>query len=65
LVRITVEAALNGEMEVHLGDRKHAPAGYNTGNSRNGYNRTMLNGQHGVVKSPVPRFHPQISNTTG
>jgi transposase-like protein len=31
LVRITVEAALNGEMEVHLGDRKHAPAGYKYG----------------------------------
>lgn len=54
LVRITVEAALNGEMEVHLGYSKHAPAGYNTGNSRNGDNRKTLKGQHGVVRFRVP-----------
>ena len=55
LVRITVEAALNGEMEVHLGYSKHAPAGYNTGNSRNGYNRKTLKGQHGEIEIARPR----------
>ena len=55
LVKITVEAALNGEMEVHLGYSKHAPAGYNTGNSRNGYNRKTLKGQHGEIEIVSPR----------
>jgi transposase-like protein len=55
LLRITVEAALNGEMEVHLGYSKHAPAGYNTGNSRNGYNRKTLKGQPGEIEIASPR----------
>jgi len=55
LVRITIEAALNGEMEVHLGYSKHSQAGYNTGNSRNGYNRKTLKGQHGENEIASPR----------
>ena len=36
LLKITVEASLNAEMEAHLGYSKHLPNGYNTDNSRNG-----------------------------
>jgi transposase-like protein len=61
LVRITVEAALIGEMEIHLGYSKHAPAGYNTGNSRNGYNRKTLKGQHGEIEiADSPRKPMQV-----
>lgn len=31
-----VEQMLQGELDEHLGDNKHAKAGYNSGNSRNG-----------------------------
>ena len=55
LVKLTIEAALNGEMDVHLGYNKHSPAGYNTGNSRNGYNRKTLKGQHGEIEIASPR----------
>ncbi len=50
LLKITVEASLNAEMEAHLGYSKHSPEGYNTGNSRNGYNRKTLKGDHGEIE---------------
>lgn len=34
LTKITIEAALNGEMNAHLGYGKHSIEGYNSGNSR-------------------------------
>ena len=37
LTKALVERALNGELTHHLGYEKHDPAGYNSGNSRNGY----------------------------
>ncbi len=37
LVKLTVETALNAELDEHLGYEKHAPEGRGTGNSRNGY----------------------------
>lgn len=40
LTKITVEAALNAELEAHLGYRKHDPSDYN--NSRNGYTSKTL-----------------------
>ena len=55
LIKITIEAALNGEMDAHLGYGKHSTAGYNTGNSRNGYNRKTLKGQHGELDIASPR----------
>jgi transposase-like protein len=55
LLKITVEASLNAEMEAHLGYSKHAPEGYNTGNSRNGYNRKTLKGDHGEIEIATPR----------
>jgi transposase-like protein len=55
LLKITVEAALNAEMDAHLGYNKHSPEGYNTGNSRNGYNRKTLKGDHGELEIATPR----------
>jgi len=37
LTQLTVEAALKGEMNQHLGYNKNDPTGHHTGNSRNGY----------------------------
>ncbi|WP_422614850.1 transposase [Methylobacter svalbardensis] len=48
LLKITVEASLNAEMEAHLGYPKHSPTGHNSGNSRNGYGSKSLKGDHGV-----------------
>jgi transposase-like protein len=65
LVKMTVEAALNSEMEEHLGYGKNAPQGHNTGNNRNGHSRKRLIGDHGEVEIETPRdrngqFEPQI-----
>ncbi|ELM3647975.1 TPA: hypothetical protein ACNUWH_003115, partial [Aeromonas salmonicida subsp. salmonicida] len=35
LIKLTVETALNAEMDEHLGYEKHAPQGRGTGNNRN------------------------------
>jgi len=48
ILKITVEASLNAEMDAHLGYGKHSTDGYNSGNSRNGYNHKALKGDHGV-----------------
>ena len=37
LLKITVEASLNAEMDEHLGYAKHSPEDYGSGNSRNGW----------------------------
>ena len=55
LLKITVEASLNAEMDEHIGYLKHSTDGYNTGNSRNGYNRKMLKGEHGEIQIETPR----------
>jgi transposase-like protein len=55
LLKITVEASLNAEMDDHIGYAKHALDGYNTGNSRNGYNRKTLKGDHGAIEIETPR----------
>jgi transposase-like protein len=55
LTKITIEAALNGEMNVHLGYGKHSLEGYNSGNSRNGYNRKTLKSEHGEMEIATPR----------
>ena len=36
LTKVVLESALDGEMDAHLGYRKHDPAGHGSGNSRNG-----------------------------
>ncbi|RQM63249.1 transposase, partial [Aeromonas enteropelogenes] len=47
LLKLTVETALNAEMDEHLGYQKHASQGRGTGNNRNGYSTKHLKGQHG------------------
>ena len=65
LLKLTVERALNTELEHHLGYEKHAPKGKNSGNSRNGYTSKTLKGNFGEVSIDTPRdrnssFEPQI-----
>jgi len=65
LTKLTVEAALNTELEAHLGYSPHASEGHNTGNSRNGSSPKTLKGPHGEVTIDTPRdrastFEPQL-----
>ena len=65
LVKLTVETALNAELDAHLGYEKHAPVGRGSGNSRNGTTSKRLKGQHGEVPIETPRdrngsFEPQF-----
>ena len=65
LKKMAVEAALGAEMEAHLGYEKHEARGRGTGNSRNGYSRKTLKGDHGEVEIDTPRdrngsFEPQL-----
>jgi len=55
LTKLTVEAALNGEMNHHLGYEKHETSGHGTGNSRNGYSSKRLIGTHGEIEINTPR----------
>ena len=49
------EKMLEGELDQHLGYEKHAPAGRNSGNSRNGKTLKTLKSKYGAVKIEVPR----------
>lgn len=65
LLKLTVETALNAELDEHLGYEKHDPAGRGSGNSRNGTSSKRLKGQHGEVPIETPRdrngsFEPQF-----
>lgn len=65
LLKLTVERALNVELEEHVGYAKHAQEGRNQGNSRNGYSRKTLKGDIGEVEIQTPRdrqgsFEPQL-----
>lgn len=65
LLKLTVEQALNTELEEHLGYPKHAQAGRGSGNSRNGHSRKTLKGAMGEVDIQTPRdrqgeFEPQL-----
>ena len=65
LVRLTVETALNTELDEHLGYEKHSVLGRGSGNSRNGSSPKRLKGQHGEVDIANPRdrdgsFEPQF-----
>ena len=55
LIKLTVETALNAEMDEHLGYQKHAPQGRGTGHNRNGYSTKHLKGQHEEVTIQAPR----------
>ena len=65
LTKLTVEAALNAELEDHLGYAPHEVKGRNGRNSRNGYTRKTLKGDHGEIEIATPRdressFEPQL-----
>ena len=65
LVKLTVETALNAEMEEHLGYSKNSVEGVNSGNSRNGYTPKTLKGDFGEIEMETPRdrngsFIPQL-----
>ena len=65
LTKLTVEAALKGEMDHHLGYDKNDLSGHHSGNSRNGYSSKTLKGDHGEVEIQTPRdrnasFEPQL-----
>lgn len=65
LTKLVTEAALEGEMDDHLGYSKHDPAGRDGGNSRNGKRAKTVLTEAGPVKIAVPRdreasFEPTI-----
>jgi len=55
LLKLTVETALNEELEDHLGYPKHASEGRGSGNSRNGHSSKTLKSNHGEVEITTPR----------
>jgi putative transposase len=65
LTKAILERAMNAELTDHLGYEKHDPAGYNTGNSRNGKSRKKIKGDFGEIELETPRdrdgsFEPKI-----
>jgi transposase-like protein len=63
--KTVLERAMQTEMTHHLGHEKHDPAGYNSGNSRNGVTHKTLRGDFGEIELETPRdrqgeFSPQI-----
>lgn len=65
LLKLTVEKALNTEMDEHLGYEKYSSSGQNTGNNRNGTSSKTLKGNFGEVTIDTPRdrtstFEPQL-----
>ena len=55
LMKITVEAALNAELDDHLGYDKHQPS--ENGNSRNGCSSKTVISEDGRFELDVPRDH--------
>ena len=65
LTKAVLERALNAELTEHVGYEKHDPAGYNSGNSRNGTTKKTLKGEFGEMDLETPRdrngsFEPKI-----
>src|SRR5437016_5738826 len=65
LTKALIERAMNAELTHHLGYEKHDPAGYNSGNSRNGTSPKTVKGDFGEIQLETPRdrkgsFEPQI-----
>jgi putative transposase len=65
LTKALMERALGAELTDHLGYEKHDPAGYNSGNSRNGTTAKTVKGDFGEIEVETPRdrngsFEPQI-----
>jgi len=65
LTKALLERAMSAELTNHLGYEKNDPAGYNSGNSRNGTTPKTLKGDFGEMLIETPRdrsgsFEPQI-----
>ena len=65
LTKRVLEAGLEAEMDAHLGDAKHDPAGRDGGNSRNGTRSKTVITEVGPVSIDVPRdrdgsFEPKL-----
>ncbi len=65
LTKALLERAMQAEMTDHLGYEKHDPAGYNSGNSRNGGTTKTLKGDFGELPLETPRdrngsYEPKI-----
>ena len=65
LMKLTLEKALNAEMDNHLGYEKHSSTGRNRKNSRNGYGSKKLITDSGEIEIETPRdreseFEPKI-----
>ncbi len=63
LTKVTVEAALNAELEHHLGYQKNEKT--SVGNSRNGYSSKRLQTEESSVELEIPRdrngsFEPEL-----
>jgi putative transposase len=65
LTKALLERAMGAELTHHLGYEKSDPAGYHSGNSRNGTTSKTLKGDFGEIAIETPRdrngsFEPQI-----
>ena len=65
LTKALLERAMDAELTHHLGYEKSDPAGYNSGNSRNGTTAKTLKGDFGelIIETPRDRngsFEPQM-----
>jgi transposase-like protein len=65
LTKVVLDSALEGELDAHLGYRKHDAAGDGSGNSRNGHRGKTVLTEAGPVEISVPRdrdssFQPVI-----
>src|SRR6202162_3954313 len=65
LTKALLERALGAELTQHLGYEKHDPAGYHSGNSRNGASAKTVKEEFGEITVETPRdrnssFEPQI-----
>lgn len=65
ITKALVERMLAGELTHHLGYEKHDPAGYGSGNARNGKSRKKLKSEDGEMEIAVPRdrngtFEPKV-----
>lgn len=65
LTKAVLERAMQAELTDHLGYEKHDPAGYGSGNSRNGMSAKKLKGDFGEIELETPRdrngtFEPKI-----
>ena len=65
VTKAVLERALDEELTDHLGYERHDPAGYGSGNSRNGTSGKQVHTDVGTVELEVPRdrnatFEPRI-----